>query len=154
MSRRYGYVTHLNEIFQKVPQSCKGLSMNCRARLQSCRWVVESCTQNQALAQVLMKWRATKPAMARLSKACWSATSTSKKSSKIKGFQGNHSEKGGSLFCVVLLFCCWFGCIFIPPLCHSYVAPKPLCHAMSPTLNRCCWKNFLQMAWPNHSMPL
>ena len=39
-----------------------------------------------------------KPATARLSKACSSATSASKKSSKIKGFQGNHSEKGGSLF--------------------------------------------------------
>ena len=25
---KYGYVTHLNEIFQKVPLSCKGLSMN------------------------------------------------------------------------------------------------------------------------------
>ena len=45
-----------------------------------------------------MRWRATRPVTARLSKACSSATSASKKSSKIKGFQGNHSEKGGSLF--------------------------------------------------------
>ena len=49
-----------------------------------------------------MRWPATRPVTARLSRACWSATSASKKSSKIKGFQGNHSEKGGSLF---LLLC-------------------------------------------------
>ena len=94
MSRRYGYVTHLNEIFQKVLQSCKWLSMNCRARIQSCRWVVESCTQNQALAQVLMRWPATKPVTARPSRVCWSGTSANRSASKIKYYLRESPQKG------------------------------------------------------------
>ena len=55
--------------------------------------------------------KATKPAMARLSKACWSATLASKKSSKIKIFQGNRSEKGGSLFLLLCHFAAGLGLI-------------------------------------------
>ena len=79
-------------------------------------------------------WRAMKPATARHSKACWSVTSASKKSSKIKGFWGNHSEKGGSLFVLLCHFAAGLGAIFLLSLCHFYVAPKPPCHPMSWTL--------------------
>ena len=67
--------------------------------------------------------KATRPATARRSKACWSATSTSKKSSKIKGFQGNHSEKGGSLFCILSTIRCWFDQFrrYFPPFSMSFL---------------------------------